>query len=235
MMMVKASARTDIGRVRNRNEDSFLIDRGASLYAVADGMGGHAAGDVASQTAIAAFAAAFHERRDILAAARSANRAVLERAQAEPEKSGMGTTLTGIELKARSMSVVHVGDTRLYRLRADELVQLTHDHTVAQDMVDSGTLSKEAAMQHPAGSMLKRALGLRPEVEIDVFEEELVAHDLLLLCSDGLSGMLTDHDIQQILSVGHDLDARAEQLILHAYRRGGLDNITAILLQVENG
>ncbi|HEY0670654.1 MAG TPA: Stp1/IreP family PP2C-type Ser/Thr phosphatase [Longimicrobiales bacterium] len=233
-MTVNATARTDVGRVRARNEDSFLLDAGASLYAIADGMGGHAAGDVASQTAIAAFAAAFADTRSVLAAMKSANRAVIERAVAEPDKLGMGTTMTAVSIVGPSILAAHVGDSRLYRWRAHQLTQLTRDHTVVQDMVDRGALSKEEAMYHPMSSMLTRSLGSRADVEVDLLEDALQPGDLLLLCSDGLTGMMTDADIADVMQQGKALDDIAKELITRANRAGGIDNITVVLLQVES-
>lgn len=231
VMSISAFVRSDVGRVRTRNEDSFLIDASASLYAVADGMGGHAAGDVASQTAIAAFHAAFLETRSGMAAVKSANRAVFERAASEPEKSGMGTTLTAVHLNGNAFFAAHVGDSRLYLLRNGILHQLTRDHTVAQDMIDKGALTKNTAMQHPMSSMLTRSLGLRAEVEVDVFEHNVVAGDLLLLCSDGLTGMLTDEDVAERLGQEKSLEDIADGLIDAANLRGGTDNITALLIR----
>jgi protein phosphatase len=231
-MTIITAALTDTGRIRARNEDSFLIDPAASLYAVADGMGGHAAGDVASQTAVAAFSDAFAETRSPLIAMKSANRAVIERAQAESEKAGMGTTMTAVHILGKEMLVAHVGDSRLYRLRQDALAQLTRDHTVAQDMIDSGALGKDAAMQHPANSMLTRALGTRADVVVDLLEEDLLTGDLLLLCSDGLTSMVTDDDLHSILRQEKPLERLAADLIEAANLRGGHDNITALLLRI---
>jgi PPM family protein phosphatase len=230
-MKISAVARSHIGRIRSRNEDAFLADTDASLYAVADGMGGHASGDVASQTAIDAFHAAFLETRSVLAAMKSANRAVLERAQREPQHRGMGTTLTGVHLFGNAAFVAHVGDSRLYRLRAGNFEQLTTDHTVAQDMIEQGALTRRDSMQHPASSMLKRSLGLRASVDVDVFQCDVAAHDLLLICSDGLTGMVWEDDIHEILAQGLGLDEMADQLIEAANLRGGVDNITALLLR----
>jgi PPM family protein phosphatase len=231
LMTISAAVLSDIGRVRSRNEDAFLIDDDASLYAVADGMGGHAAGDVASQTAIAAFHAAFLETHSGIAAMKSANRAVFERAVAEPEKNGMGTTLTAVHIFGTAIFATHVGDSRLYLLRSGVLTQLTRDHTVAQDMIDQGTLTKHGAMQHPLSSMLTRSLGLRADVEVDVFEHDLLKDDLLMMCSDGLTGMITDEDLVEMLMRTKSLDDVAHDLINAANARGGTDNITALLVR----
>ena len=231
-MTITTAAVTDLGRVRARNEDSFLIDEDASLYAVADGMGGHAAGDVASQTAVAALRDTFAETRSVLAAVQSANRAVIERAAAEPEKTGMGTTMTAAHIRGTALLVGHVGDSRLYRLRDGALQQITRDHTVAQDIIDAGRLTKMDAMQHPASSMLTRSLGSRPIVQVDVVEDLITAGDLLLLCSDGLTGMITDADLAAMLGQDKTLAQLAHELVEAANLRGGLDNITALLVRI---
>ncbi len=233
MLNVNAVARTDIGLVRARNEDSFLIEPGASLYAVADGMGGHAAGDVASQTAIASFHAAFDETRDLRTAAKTANRAIFERAEAEPEKSGMGTTLTAVHINSRTLRAAHVGDSRLYLLRNAQLEQITRDHTLAQELVDDGRLHPAMAAHHPSGHVLTRALGTSRHIQVDLLEETLQPNDVLLLCTDGLSGMLEDEVIREILLSDSELPRRADELIKQAKRRGGLDNITVILLELS--
>ena len=231
-MTLTAVALTDIGRIRNRNEDSFLLDHDASLFAVADGMGGHAAGDVASQTAIAAFAAAFSETRSLTIALQSANRAVIERGAAEAGKAGMGTTLTAVHVIGHSMLVGHVGDSRLYRLRGNSLQQLTRDHTVAEEMIARGVLTRIDAMQHPANSMLTRSLGSRSEVEVDELREDLQPDDVLLLCSDGLTAMVTDEVVQTLLGQSKSLEERARDLIDAANLRGGVDNITVLVIAV---
>ncbi len=231
-MNIDAVARTDIGRVRARNEDSFLLDSHASLFAVADGMGGHAAGDVASQTATTAFAAAFAETRSVLAAMKSANRAVIERATSQVELSGMGTTMTAIHILGRKLLGAHVGDSRLYRLRAGMLQQLTRDHTVAQDRIEQGTLTRLEAMQHPLSSMLTRALGSNHDVTVDVFEENVEPGDLFLLCSDGLTGLLSDEDILGVLQQPVSIDQMAGDLVATANTRGGIDNITVLVARI---
>lgn len=233
MLTVNAVARTDIGLVRARNEDSFLIEPGASLYAVADGMGGHAAGDVASQTAIASFTAAFQQTHNLRTAVETANRTIFERAEAEPDKSGMGTTLIAVHITGNTLRAAHVGDSRLYLLRNGVLEQITRDHTLAQELIDSGRLHPALAQHHPSNHILTRALGTSRDVEVDLLEETLVPHDVLLLCTDGLTGMLADDVIREILLSSSELSQRADELVEQAKRRGGLDNITFILLEVS--
>jgi PPM family protein phosphatase len=232
-MTISAVASTDVGRARNRNEDAFLIDDAASLYAIADGMGGHAAGDVASQTAIAAFGAAFRDTRSMLAALKAANRAVHERSARERALTGMGTTLTGLHIFGNTAFVAHVGDSRLYRLRDAALEQLTTDHTVAQDMIAQGTLTKNAAMRHPLSSMLKRSLGMRPDVDVDVFQTDVAKGDVFMLCSDGLTGMVTDEDVRATMLEEMAPANIASRLVEAANLRGGHDNITVVLVGIH--
>lgn len=231
-MTLTAVALTDIGRIRHRNEDSFLLDQDASLFAVADGMGGHAAGDVASQTAIAAFAAAFAETRSPRLSMHAANRAVIQRGLAESGRAGMGTTLTAMFITGTSALIAHVGDSRLYLMRDSVMVQLTRDHTVAEEMIERGSLNRLDAMQHPANSILTRSLGSRPEVQVDELQAKLEKGDVLLLCSDGLTAMVTDDAIADILQQERPLADRAAELIDAANRLGGLDNITVLLVEL---
>lgn len=231
-MHVTAFGATDTGRVRARNEDTFLVDLAAGLVVVADGMGGHAAGDVASQTAVARLADAFHASGDLPAAVGAANHALIERARQSAELTGMGTTITAVYLQSNLLHCAHVGDSRLYRLRAGRLTQLTRDHTVAEDMIEQGALTRAAAMGHPLSSMLTRAIGSRTEVEVDAFTESLEKGDLLLLCSDGLSGLVSDEDLTVLLGQELELELLAGQLIEAANLRGGTDNITVVLVRV---
>ena len=232
-MEIEAIGLTDTGRVRARNEDSLLIDPIASLFAIADGMGGHAAGDVASQTAIAAFANSFIETRNAIQAMQAANRALIERVMNEPDKTGMGTTLTGFTIYQNSLFGAHVGDSRLYLLRRGTLTQLTRDHTVAQDMIESNALTKREAMQHPLSAMLTRSLGSRLHVDADLLDEKLEVDDMLLLCSDGLTSMVNDDEVCAILDQRKELGLIAVELVDAANVRGGLDNISVGLVRLS--
>lgn len=216
-MILNAYGASDVGKRRARNEDAFLIDEAIGLFVVADGMGGHAAGDVASSLAISAFRKGL--AGDAVAdAILAANRAVWQQSRAEAAQSGMGTTLTAM-LRERnsdsSLIVGHVGDSRLYRLRNGKLEQLTRDHSVA------GT------------SMLTRAIGTRPDVEVDVFRTPIAPGDRYLICSDGLTGMVHDEDLRVMLAQDKGLDAICGDLIDAANLRGGIDNITAIVVSVS--
>lgn len=230
---------SDVGRVRRRNEDSFLVRPEIGVFAVADGMGGHVAGDVASRTALDAFAAALTiaptDESSVLAAMRLANLAVWERGEAERDKAGMGTTLTTLAFpENHSVCLIgHVGDTRVYRLRDGQLEQLTRDHTAAWEMVERGQLTKDAARRHPLSSMLHRSVGTRSEVDIDVASFEVEAGDRYLLCSDGLSGMVGDEDLHAMLQQSKSLEELCGELVEAANVRGGVDNITAVLVQTD--
>jgi serine/threonine protein phosphatase PrpC len=229
---IEAVGLTDVGRVRERNEDSLLIDPLASLFIIADGMGGHAAGDVASQTAVEAFAASFNETRNVLVAMQAANRAVLERGMSDPAKTGMGTTMTAFTIFNDNLFGAHVGDSRLYLWRRGQLTQITRDHTVAQEMIDSKALTKREAMQHPMSAMLTRSLGSRMHVDADLLDRKLEVDDLLLFCSDGLTSMVSDEELSAILEHDTPLGTLAVELVEAANVRGGLDNVTVGLIRV---
>jgi protein phosphatase len=231
-MRLESAVASDIGKVRTRNEDAYLLLPEKGIFAVADGMGGHAAGDVASRTALESVSEI--SDGDVVSAVLRANRAVSERAQREPQLAGMGTTLTLLALQ-RDKNVAllgHVGDTRSYLFRAGKLQQLTRDHTVAQEMVDAGQLTKDTARNHPASSMLQRAIGTQSEVDVDFAEIDVQSADLFLLCSDGLTGMLSDGEIARILENEKPLQQLADELVEAANQRGGRDNITSLLVRV---
>lgn len=238
-MILRAFGDSDIGKVRARNEDSYIARPEVGLFAVADGMGGHVAGHVASRTALDVLTQALPNgplsEESLLRAVQAANLAVWQLGEAEPDKAGMGTTMTVLAFTPDVSSCVigHVGDSRAYRLRAGTLEQLTHDHTAAQQLVDSRQLSREAARRHPLASMLQRSIGTRPHVDVDLHHSAVVSGDRYLLCSDGLSGMMGDADLTAILARELPLEAIVGQLIETANLRGGPDNITAILVSIS--
>ncbi len=197
-MKIEVGSATDIGRVRERNEDSVLVS--PPLYVVADGMGGHRGGQVASQVALEAMEGLATEGRGSLADhVRRANRAVWDRSVEDERLSGMGTTLTAAQIDGASALIAHVGDSRAYLLRDGSLQQLTTDHTLVARMVKSGEITDAEAEVHPHKNVLTRALGTDEEVEVDEDSIALVDGDRLLLCSDGLTGMVTEDQIQAIL------------------------------------
>ena len=236
---LRSAARTDVGRARDRNEDSYFA--GAHVFAVADGLGGHNAGDVASKLAIGPIQA-LDSRVDRARTGQiskmledtvlEANRAVYKRAQADARVRGMGTTLTAIAIADSSAHIAHVGDSRCYLLRGGAISQLSSDHTLVARMVQEGKLTTEQAEVHPQRSILTRALGAEPEVEVDTLEVEVQPGDRILLCSDGLSSVIAEERIRALLVGADDLERGCAQLIDEANAHGGPDNITVILVEV---
>src|SRR5437016_113420 len=227
--------------VRTTNQDRAF--EGDGLYAVADGMGGHVGGETAAQTAIEAFQTTFagHPSADGLAdAVRQANHAVWERARAQADLRGMGTTLTALALVTvdgrQDLTVVNVGDSRAYLYQEGVLSQLTADHSLVEEMVRSGELSAEEAAVHPQRHILTRALGIEPDVEVDVSHVPPHAGDRILLCSDGLINEVGDDEIASILGRHPDPEAAAQALVAEARDAGGNDNITVVVVDiVEDG
>lgn len=232
------AAATDVGLVREVNEDSIHVDN--TIAIVADGMGGHAAGEVASALAVEVIEDQF--RRDptedgLLQAIRIANQRIIDDAAANPAREGMGTTAVMCALVAagegRAAVVVNVGDSRAYQLRDGALRRVTTDHSVAEEWLRQGRLTAEEAEIHPRRHQLTRTLGFDPGVQPDVFRLDVQAGDRLLLCSDGLSNELTDSDIAQLAGESDTLEASVAALIEGANRHGGRDNISAILLHFD--
>ena len=228
-MKVEVGFATDIGRVRERNEDSILVD--PPLYVVADGMGGHRGGQVASRVALETLEALAAEGRGTLPDhVRGANRAVWDRSVEDERLAGMGTTLTAARVDGASALIAHVGDSRAYLLRDGELRQLTADHTLVARMVQSGEITEAEAEVHPHKNVLTRALGTDEQVEVDEDTIELLDGDRLLLCSDGLTGMVTEDQIQAILENSEQPQQAADRLVKAANRAGGIDNISVVVL-----
>jgi PPM family protein phosphatase len=229
---------TDAGRRRRTNEDAFVAE--PPLFAVADGMGGAQAGEVASRLAAAAFRD-YHEADDLPSERRleaiiqEANRRIYERAQDDVQASGMGTTVTAAALGGDGIAVGHVGDSRAYRIHGSQLEQLTEDHSLVGDLIRSGRLTPEEAGSHPQRSVITRALGTDPEVDVDIFSVDAGPGDVFLLCSDGLTTMVSEDEILRIVRESRDLDSAARALVKAANRRGGEDNVTVVLFAVEAG
>lgn len=229
-LVVHPGALTDIGLHRKTNEDTFVV--APPLFAVCDGMGGAQAGEVASGLAAETLAAAVADGRPLLAAAEQANAAVFQRAHDDIDHTGMGTTLTAVVLAGDTGHFAHIGDSRAYLLRGGALEQLSDDHSLVGEMVRDGRLSEEEAASHPHRSILSRALGTEPLARIDEFEVDLRAGDVLLLCSDGLSGAVPAEAIRKALGRA-DPDDAAAKLIAEARKHGGPDNITAVVLRLD--
>jgi serine/threonine protein phosphatase PrpC len=238
-MRLSSFAGTDVGRARSGNEDSYVCGR--TVFAVADGLGGHQGGEVASAAAVEPLAALdgreFAEPGEaagaLAAAIREGNSAILERAAGDPGLWGMGTTVTAAALAGdRHLQLAHVGDSRAYLLRDGSLEQLTTDHTVVGELVRRGRLTPEQAAIHPERSILTRAVGLDPRVPVDTPDPlELRDGDQVLLCSDGLTEAVDDDRIAELLSAADDGDAACRSLIDAANAAGGPDNITVVLLR----
>ena len=248
-MTLRVAARTECGPVREHNEDSLFVDEARGLFLVADGMGGHAAGEVASALAVrvvaddlAAFLASAtypYPEADVRAAlggaARHANDAILAKGMDAPGAMlGMGTTLTVLVVLGTRYLIAHVGDSRAYLLRGGALTRITRDHSYVEELVQGGLLSEDEARVHPKRNLITRSLGTQTSVEIDFFAGDLLAGDVLLLCTDGLSGELGPPAIQTLLAErGPDPAAAVDGLIEAAIRAGGRDNATAVVVRVE--
>jgi serine/threonine protein phosphatase PrpC len=232
---VETIVRTDTGLQRRGNEDSSYAR--APVFVLADGMGGAQSGEVASQIVVDAFSAGLpddgtpEERLSVVV--QRANREIHERSQSEAENAGMGTTVTAAYLDEDAVALAHVGDSRGYLLRDGELSRLTEDHSLVEELLRDGRLTEEEAFEHPQRSVITRALGIDPIVEIDTWTYPLRPGDVVLLCSDGLSDMLTEPQIERILIDSPDLTTAADRLIHDANAAGGRDNITVVMFRVE--
>jgi serine/threonine protein phosphatase PrpC len=233
------AARTDTGRARSANEDSYWVH--SPLFVLADGMGGAQAGEVASQTAVEVFSAqgglpdgpgTYEERLAALVA--QANGRVYSQAQSDEQFTGMGTTLTVAYVGEDDLAIAHVGDSRFYVLREGELTQLTDDHSLVGELVRRGQISAEEAEEHPQRSIITRALGIEGEVVVDHFSWPVRDGDVFLLCSDGLTGMVSDANVAEILTAAPSLAVAAQRLVAAANEAGGRDNITVVLFRVED-
>lgn len=250
-MKILSFGSTDPGKKRSNNEDAYLVNDGLGLYAVADGVGGGEAGEVASRIAVDTIAGAMPDllgdkdrtppaevrSGDVpeLAAFRHAvtfaNRNIREEAVKDPSRTGMGTTLTALLLARKRAFLAHIGDSRAYRLRGGKLAQLTNDHSVVAEQVRSGLLTPAQARTSPYRHMITQALGIDREAAPDLMEHPVQRDDTFLLCSDGLTEMVDDHDISRILAGSAPRDA-ALKLIDAANAQGGVDNITVVVVQV---
>ncbi len=229
------AARTDVGLVRGHNEDSFLAL--APTFAVSDGMGGHAAGEVASTIAVSTISEKAPAHADDLllgAAIEAANAAVIEGAATGVGKVGMGCTASAISIEQNKMAVAHVGDSRVYLLHNGALVRLTHDHSYVEELVDAGEITADEARVHPSRSVITRALGSDPDMYADHFTIDVSAGDRVLLCSDGLSSMVEDSQIEAIAVSCATPQAAVDNLVAAALQEGGYDNITVVVVDVAD-
>ena len=253
-MQAIAAGLSDVGLQREHNEDSFLVLNEYDLYVVADGMGGHRAGDVASRIATETISEFFkstanddvtwpfhfdtnlsEEENRLLTGIRVANRQIFERSTRSREYQGMGTTVVGAMFspKKQRMYIGHVGDSRCYRVREGQIHQLTRDHSLINDyLVAMPDLTEEQRSELPK-NVITRALGMQDQVVVDLQHDDPRPEDVYVLCSDGLSGMISDDDIRQIIASHADIRDACRRLIQRANERGGEDNITAVLIKIE--
>lgn len=242
--MLTHFSRTDIGKKRRINQDYIFagteqIGNLSNMFIVADGMGGHAAGDYASRKSVEAmceFVESSFERNTITLlckAVETANSVVYNTSRSNRELDGMGTTVVAATFVGRYLQVVNVGDSRLYIINQDGIRQVTVDHSLVEEMIKSGTISREQASNHPKKNIITRAVGIKSEVSIDVFSEELKDGDYILLCSDGLTNMVSDEEIQNIVINSKDVEMAVTMLIDAANEQGGKDNISTVLVKFE--
>lgn len=231
----ETTQRTHTGRQRRGNEDSYFAR--APVFAVADGMGGAQAGEVASQLAVEAFEAGLPDdgspEERLAEVVRRANRRIHELSRTQHEHAGMGTTLTAAYLDGGNVAIAHVGDSRAYLFRDGKLTRLTQDHSLVEELRQRGKLTEQEAAEHPQRSIITRALGPEAEVEVDTLSQSVRNGDVILLCSDGLTSMISETQVREILASASSLQAAGDALIDSANAAGGKDNITVVLFRVE--
>jgi serine/threonine protein phosphatase PrpC len=247
-VILTARGKTDQGLVRANNEDNFYLDEKLGLLVVADGMGGHASGETASQLAVNIIRDYFQGTQKLIgdydsscsedtnklkSAIFLANQAVFEAAQSTPQLTGMGTTIAAALLTGNKLSIAHIGDSRVYLIRAGSIEQLTDDHSIVNEQVKRDLITKEEAIKSDMKNILTKALGVSPDTEPDLNELTMFDGDILLLCSDGLNIMVSDEAILEIISFADNPDAACDSLISSANENGGKDNITVVLGYVK--
>ena len=243
-MNFTASGKTDQGLVRANNEDSFYLDEKLGLLVVADGMGGHASGEIASKLAVNVIRDYFQGPQKLIGncnpaysdatnklgcAIRLANQAIYEAAQSSPQLKGMGTTIVAVLLTGNKLSIAHIGDSRAYLIRAGNIDQLTDDHSMVNEQVKRDIITKEEAAKSKMRNVLTKALGISADMEADLDELTIFGDDILFLCSDGLNTMLSDDDMLEIVSIAGNSNAACDSLINAANEKGGKDNITVVI------
>lgn len=242
---VHSHGRSDIGFVRDNNEDAWLVEPQNNVYVLCDGMGGHSAGEVASQEAISTFAILvknylnknksadlIREHQIFKELIQRVNTSVYELAQKDRDLRGMGTTFCCVYFQKKSMVVAHVGDSRIYLLRNKKLVQLTEDHSLVSELLELGELNSRQAREYAYRNIITRAIGVEAEVDPAIQVCNLVHKDQVLMCSDGLSDLLDLQEIESILNMNESLEHSIDQLINTALSKGGHDNTTAVLMKV---
>jgi protein phosphatase len=235
---MKAVGISNIGLVRQKNEDSFLTDQENCLFAVCDGMGGHKGGEVASRLAIqtiadkVSFKTVDEARESLTKAIEKANEIIHHEGLENSDLQDMGTTVTAVAIVNDQMVAAHVGDSSLFLIQGNSVIKITRDHTLAEKMVTDGLLNPEEIKRNAYNHILTRAVGTTENIIIDIFVREITRGDIILLCTDGLTDLLDERDIKQIVADQNDLNQAAQDLINLALNRGGHDNITTILISV---
>jgi serine/threonine protein phosphatase PrpC len=253
-MKITYKAVSDVGRKRKGNEDSLFVNPERHLFVVADGMGGHAAGEIASKVAVESINEFVcltggdeeitwpfgldenisYDGNRLKTAIRYANRKVLEATKEKSEYEGMATTVAAVLVDGDTANLGHVGDSRVYLVRDGEITQLTSDHSWVNEQIQSGVISPDQARTHPLRNVVTRALGGKPDLQVDMQQHKAKAGDLLLLCSDGLTTMITDEDIARVVrEAGGDVEKAAQALVASANAKGGEDNITVLLIRFD--
>jgi PPM family protein phosphatase len=253
-MKITYKALTDVGRKRKGNEDSLFVNAEQNLFVVADGMGGHAAGEIASRVAVDSINEFVcltsgdeeitwpfgldenisYDGNRLKTAIRYANRKVLEATKEKSEYEGMATTVAAVLIDGENANLGHVGDSRVYLVRSGEISQLTSDHSWVNEQIQSGVISSDQARSHPLRNVVTRALGGKPDLQVDMQVHKILPGDILLLCSDGLTTMIPDEDIAKVVQESEgDVEKAAKALVATANARGGEDNITVLLLRFD--
>lgn len=253
-MRILYAAKTDVGMKRTHNEDYFSLMEDEQLFVVADGMGGHSSGEVASRLAAETIGEFYLHTKDeeatwpykmdrnlsyienrLVCGIKLGNYKVYEAASKDIRYKGMGTTIVTCLIHDEKIHVAHVGDSRCYRFRGNQMTQLTRDHSLLEDYKEAKPdMTEEEERNFPHKNVITRALGMRDSVQVDIRTEEVLDGDIFLLCSDGLSSMVTDEQIREILLSGNDLERLVAELVDQANRSGGTDNITILILQCAN-
>ncbi len=235
---MKAVGNSVIGMRRTNNEDAIYINEQKNLYLVADGMGGCNAGEVASSTAISAFVEAMENAENgetldkMMSAIAQCNKKVYQKSRENVEFLDMGTTLVAVTVENEKMFIVHVGDSRVYLFRENNLQQITTDHSYVMELVKIGSITREEAEVHPKRNIITRAIGIREEVEADTVIEDVKQGDKILLCTDGLSNMVSKGEMTKILIEQCSTEEKVKKLVVLANEKGGLDNISLILIEI---
>ena len=253
-MKIKYAAKTDVGMKRTHNEDYFSLMEDEQLFIVADGMGGHSSGEVASRMAAETVSEFYQRTKDeeatwpykmdrglsyienrLVCGVKLANYKIYEAASKDIRYKGMGTTLVTCLVSGDKIYIAHVGDSRLYRFRADALEQVTRDHSLLEDYKDAKPdMTEEEERNFPHKNVITRALGMRDTVQVDVKTEDVMDGDIYCLCSDGLSGMVTDEHLEKIIATTDDLEQMVSEQVDQANRAGGVDNVTTLVIHCSN-